>query len=144
MKQRTPEESYRPALDKAVADLQFLDPRLVALRSDTKYTSLTEASSQIKVRFWDKDYVVHYPEVSVEEVEASQESPIAIKILILHYLINADGSPLADSWVAFREFPGGRVYDAAFRQRANLRLAQTFGRDLDGFMPLLRFWAGRA
>jgi len=142
MKQRTPEESYRPALDKAVADLQFLDPRLVALRSDTKYTSLTEASSQIKVRFWDKDYVVHYPEVSVEEVEASQESPIAIKILILRYLINADGSPLADSWVAFREFPGGRVYDAAFRQRANLRLAQTFGRDLDGFMAAAEVLGG--
>ena len=142
MKQRTPEESYRPALDKAVADLQSLAPWLVALRSDTKYTSLTEASSQIKVRFWDKDYVVHYPEVSVEEVEASQEPPIAIKILILHYLINADGSPLADSWVAFREFPGGRVYDAAFRQRANLRLAQTFGRDLDGFMAAAEVLGG--
>ena len=39
MKQRTPEETYGPALDKAVGDLQSLDPLLVALRSDTKYTS---------------------------------------------------------------------------------------------------------
>ena len=69
MKQRTPEESYGPALDKAVADLQSLDPWLVALRSDTKHTSLTDTSSQIEVRFWGKDYVVRYPEISVEEVE---------------------------------------------------------------------------
>lgn len=137
MKHRTPEEAYGPALEKAVSDLRPLDPWLVALRSDTKYTSLTETSSQIEVRFWGKDYVVRYPEVSVEEVEkmaVGQEPPIAIKILILHYLINADGVHLADSWVAFRELPGGRVYDAAFRRRANLRLAQTFGRDLDGFV----------
>lgn len=134
MKQRTPAESYGPALDKAAAGLQSLDPWLVALRSDTKHTSLTDASSQIKVRFWGKDYVVRYPEISVEEVEAGQEPPIAIKILILHYLINADGARLADSWVAFRELPGGRVYDAAFRRQANLRLIQVFGSDLDGFV----------
>ena len=134
MKQRTPEESYGPALDKAVGDLQSFDPWLVALRSDTRHTSLNDASSQIEVRFWGKDYIVRYPEVSVEEMEAGQEPPIAIKILILHYLINADGVHLADSWVAFRELPGGRVYDAAFRRRANLRLAQTFGRDLGGFV----------
>jgi hypothetical protein len=134
MKPRTPEETYGPALDKAIGDLQSLDPWLVALRSDTKYTRLTDASSQMEVRFWGKDYIVHYPDISVEEAETGQEPPIAIKILILHYLINADGIPLADSWVAFRELPDGRVYDAAFRRRANLRLAQTFGSDLDGFV----------
>ena len=134
MKQRTPEEAYGPALEKAVSDMQSLDPWLVALRSDTRYTSLSDASSQIEVRFWGKDYMVRYPEISVEEVETGQEPPIAIKILVLHYLINADGAPLADAWIAFRELPDGRVYDAAFRQRANLRLAQAFGSDLDGFV----------
>ena len=134
MKQRTPEEAYGPALEKAVSDLQSLDPWLVALRSDTRYTSLTDASSKIEVRFWGKDYIVRCPEISVEEVETGQEPPIAARILILHYLINADGAPLADSWIAFRELPDGRVYDAAFRRRANLRLAQAFGSDLDGFV----------
>jgi hypothetical protein len=134
MKYRTPEETYGPALDKAVRNLQSLDPWLVALRSDTKHTSLTEASSQIEVRFWGRDYVVRHPEISVEEVEAGQGPPIATKILILHYLINADGTRLADHWISFRELPGGRVYDAAFRRRANLRLAQAFGSDLDGFV----------
>ncbi|MBM4467875.1 MAG: DUF3786 domain-containing protein, partial [Chloroflexi bacterium] len=134
MKQRTPEETYGPALDKAVGDLQSLDPWLVALRSDTKYTRLTESSGQIQVRFWGKDYLVHHPEISVEELETGQQPPIATQILILHYLINADGTRLADHWIAFRELPDGHVYDAAFRRRANLRLAQAFGSDLDGFV----------
>ena len=134
MEPRTPEETYGPALEKATGELQSLDPWLVALRSDTKYTMLTDASSQIEVRFWEKDYIVRHPEISIEEVGTGQESPIAIKILILHYLINADGTPLADSWIAFRELPDGRVYDAAFRRRARLRLAQAFGSDLDGFV----------
>lgn len=133
MEPRTPEETYGPALEKAVRELQSLDPWLVALRSDTKYTRLTELSSQIEVRFWGKNYIVRYPGISVEELETGQGPPIAIKILILHYLINADGTRLADHWVSFRELPGGRVYDAAFRRRANLRLAQAFGSDLEGF-----------
>ena len=142
MKSRTPEETYGPALEKAIGKLQSLDPWLVALRSDTKYTRLTDARGQIEVRFWEKDYIVGYPEISVEEAETGQEPPIAIRILILHYLIKADGTPLADSWVAFRELPDGRVYDAAFRRRANLRLAQTFGSDLDGFVAAAKSLGG--
>ena len=142
MKQRTPEEIYGPALDKAVSELQALDPWLVALRSDAKYTGLTDASSQIEVRFWGKDYVVGYPDISMEEMETGQEPPIAIKILVLHYLINADGTPLADFWVAFRELPDGQVYDATFRRRANLRLAQAFGSDLNGFVAAAKSLGG--
>jgi len=142
MKPRTPEETYAPALDKAVSNLQALDPWLVALRSDAKYTRLTDASSQIEVRFWGKDYIVSYPDISMEEMETGQEPPIAIKILVLHYLINADGTPLADSWVAFRELPDGHVYDATFRRRANLRLAQAFGSDLDGFVAAAKSLGG--
>ena len=121
MKQRTPEEIYGPALERAIGDLQSLDAWLVALRSDTKYTSLTDTSGQIEVTFWGKDYIVHHPEISVEEVDTGQEPPIAVKILILHYLIKADGTRLADQWISFRELPDGHVYDATLRQRANLR-----------------------
>jgi hypothetical protein len=142
MKHRSPEETYGPALEKAVRDLQSLDPWLAALRSYTKYTRLTDTSGQIEVRFWGKDYLVHYPEISVQELETEQEPPIAIKILILHYLINADGTPLADAWVSFRELPDGHVYDAAFRRRANLRLAQAFGSDLNGFVAAAKALGG--
>jgi hypothetical protein len=142
MKPRTPEETYQPALEKAVRDLQSLDPWLVALRSDTKYTRLTEISGQIEVRFWGKDYIVRYPEISVKEVETGQAPPIAIQILILHYLIKADGTRLADAWISFRELPDGHVYDSAFRQRANLRLARAFGNDLDSFVAAAKALGG--
>ena len=134
MKPRTPEETYGPALEKAVRDLRALDPWLVALRSDTKYTSFINASGQIEVRFWGSDYIVRCPEISMQEVGTGQEPPIAIQILILHYLINADGTRLADAWISFRELPDGHIYDAAFRRRANLRLAEAFGNDLEGFV----------
>jgi len=142
MKQRTPEETYGPALEKAIRDLRAFDPWLVALRSYTKYTQLTDTSGQIEVRFWGKDYLVRHPEISVEEIETGQEPPIAVKILILHYLINADGTPLADAWISFRELPDGHVYDAAFRRRANFRLAQAFGANLEGFVAAAKALGG--
>ncbi len=31
-------------------------------------------------------------------------------LLILHYLLNADGAPIEGSWLSFRELPGGLFY----------------------------------
>ncbi|MGC9335746.1 MAG: DUF3786 domain-containing protein, partial [Anaerolineae bacterium] len=59
----------------------------------------------------------------------SQEVDVATRILLLHYLLTADGTPMASQWIAFRQLPGGLGYDAAFQGRANLRLAGAFGRD---------------
>jgi hypothetical protein len=61
------------------------------------------------------------------------EADIATRILLLHYLIHADGTPLASRWIAFRNLPGGLGYDAAFQKRASQRLAHKFGRDRSAF-----------
>jgi len=59
---------------------------------------------------------------------------IFIQILILHYLINADGTPSADKWISFRELPGGLGFDPAFQQHASQPLARAFGHDAEGFV----------
>ena len=61
------------------------------------------------------------------------EADITTRLLILHYLIHADGVPPADHWIAFRELPDGRIYDAAFQKRSPARIAQVYGADAKGF-----------
>ncbi len=121
---REPREVYGPALEKARHTLGTLDPREVAWRSGTTYH---DSSRQFEVQFWGKNYLIHYPEGRVEvEKEAGREPSIAVQIIVLHYLIQADGTRLADGWISFRQLPGGRGYDPAFQRRTSQRLAQAF------------------
>ena len=134
IKPRTREEIYGPALAKAVRDLQALDPWLAAVRSGVTYRWFTATTGQFEVKFWGKDYLVNYPQIAVQEAKSGQEPSIVVQIIILHYLIHADGTPPANYWVSFHELPGGRAYYPAFQARANSRLARAFGNDLEGFV----------
>jgi len=113
--------------------MQGVEPRIIAWRSDTKYQELKEGGL-FEVMFWGKDYVVHYPEIAVQEAETGQEPPIHYQIIILHYLLTADSTPLADKWISFRDLPGGLVYDRAFQERACLPLIHAFGYNVEAFV----------
>jgi hypothetical protein len=49
---------------------------------------------------------------------------------MLHYLINADGSPLSGHKLTYKEIPGGVTYFPTFRKRAIKPLLDAFGQQL--------------
>jgi hypothetical protein len=144
LKPRTPEETYDLALKKACQDLARLAPHLIAARAGVVYRRLTDESGQFDVPFWGRQLVVTFPDGAVTEVGSEASPPIAEQILTLHYLTVADGAPMANQWVAFRELPGGMGYAPAFQGRADNRLKQTFGRDAAGFHRAARALGGES
>jgi hypothetical protein len=76
---------------------------------------------------------VAWPSGEIRRSADSAEPDVATRIVLLHYLLTADGTPLAGEWIAFRNLPGGMGYDAAFRGRSSLRIARTFGTDGPAF-----------
>jgi hypothetical protein len=133
IKLRTTEERYGPALKKAREDFRNADPYKITFCSDATYQQTTEAMGVFAVPFWGKPCLVHHPDGTVQDGATGEELPIITQILVLHYLIQADGTPMANQWVAFREMPGGLGYDSAFQGRAEHRLSTEFGRDLESF-----------
>ena len=134
MESKMPERTYGLALEKAKQDLRGRDPMMAAALSGATYEKLTASRSRFRLKFWEEEYIIDYPEVSVREEKSGQEPSIFIQILILHYLINADGTPSADKWISFRELPGGLGFDPAFQQQASQPLARAFGHDAEGFI----------
>ena len=134
MEPKTSEKTYGLALEKAKQDLRGRDPMMAAALSGATYEKLTATSGRFRLTFWGEEYTVDYPEASVREEESGQEPSIFIQILILHYLINADGTPSTDKWISFRELPGGLGFDPAFQQHASQPLARAFGHDAEGFI----------
>ena len=133
MEPKMPEKTYGLALEKAKQDLRGRDPMMAAALSGAKYEKLTASRGRFRLKFWEEEYIIGYPEASVCE-KSGQEPSIFIQILILHYLINADGTPSADKWISFRELPGGLGFDPAFQQHASQPLARAFGHDAEGFV----------
>ena len=134
MESKMPEKTYGLALEKAKQDLRGCDPMMAAALSGATYEKLRASRGRFRLKFWEEEYVIDYPEALVREEKSGQEPSIFIQILILHYLINADGTPSADKWISFRELPGGRGFDPAFQQRASQPLARAFGHDAEGFI----------
>jgi hypothetical protein len=141
-KPRAPEETYGPSLEKAQQAFPQLDPDEVAARAGVSYAASTPDSGRFLVPFMNTLYDVEWPGGTVRRATDRQPAAVTTQILVLHYLLTADGSPLVDRWIAFRNLPGGLGYDAAFTRRANLRLAGAFGADRAAFEHAARTLSG--
>ena len=128
---RSQQEGYLAALNQAVQRLQKLDPYQAAYMAGCDYRA-EGAEGRFTVPFFGQEHAVTFPKIGVLNASGA-EADITSRLLILHYLIHADGVLPADQWIAFRELPDGRIYDAAFQKRSPIRLVQTYGTDARGF-----------
>jgi hypothetical protein len=136
-KPRTPEETYGPAVRKALSALPHRDPGQIAARA-----AVVLDKGTFQVPFLGSIYLVRWPEGAILRASDQAEPDVATRILLLHYLLTADGTPLAAKWIAFRNLPGGLGYDAAFQGRASLRLARAFGTCRSAFEAAARALGG--
>lgn len=113
-----------PALAKALEELRALDPYEVAAKAGATVVQAGPTLA-LSLPYYGQELVLAWP--SGEVLTTSRPLFAAAHLVVLHYLIAADGAPMADRWLSFRELPDGRVYDAAFRQRACEPLVARFG-----------------
>ena len=68
------------------------------------------------------------------EEEGIEKPPSKLlQILLMHYLINAKGTPVAYEWIAYRNLPGGHLFEGRFWQLALVTLIKTFSNDVESF-----------
>jgi len=134
MSQLDPNRRFQFAQDKALADWAAADPaRCAALAGG----SLTPDG--VSVPFFGRPHLITHPDGAVRAINpAHAEAPprdahVSIQIVLLHYLLTADGTPPADRWLAFRELPDGLFYAQAFAGHAEGLLAEKLGADLPRF-----------
>ncbi len=126
-------DQLREAREKARRELEALDPSWVASRSATTYSY---ADSTFTVPFFGEDHLVNYP---AGEVVRADGGPVGgmVEIIILHYLVGADGTAVAERWVSYRDLPGARYHEPAFVAEVEGPLSH----GLAGRLDSLRDWA---
>lgn len=131
------------ALRLAREDLRGQHPMDVARRAGVRYRAESDERGSFELACLNRRYQVNHPDGLVKSVDTAEEPNYALCLLILHYLGHADGRRLADRWIAFRELPGGLMYERAVRRRAEPPLTSAFGQNLDRFRHAARALGGR-
>lgn len=120
--------SLDDAFEKSIQELKGQSPFVVASKSGASYDD-----GVFRLRFFDRTFVVHHPEVRVEAADAKGAPPDRLQVLFLHYLVSATGKEVADKWIGYRNLPGAYLFESKFSQGVVGPLIRAFGNDIEGF-----------
>jgi len=132
-KKSTWEEAVELAFSSAQKRLRAMDPKEVAKRSASQWGT-GDRGEYLEVTFLNQRYRVILPDLEVRD-EMGEIPPMVRRVLILHYLIGAQGRELTGRWIDFRSLPGGVVYYPVFRGRVISRLVRMFGERPGDLIP---------
>jgi hypothetical protein len=123
---------YRMALEHARERFSGRDPRIDAETAGARYVDMGGGCGEFEIPVLGQPYVVSWPDLRTRDVHGQEAAPV-LQILLLHYLLTADGITPRGQWVSFRELPNGRIYYPAFREGSERRLLERFGSDIRAF-----------
>ena len=128
-----PTESYydgydlEPAYKLAREQLaEIEDIEQLCIKSNAGYL-VTGSQKEIAIEYLNQLYRITMPNVEVLLANSKEEVPIRDRVLILHYLLSAKGTPITNKLIAFKELPGGGNYSRAFSKRAIEPLVEHLG-----------------
>ena len=144
-----PERRFADALAKAREEWAAAAAAAGAARAGCQLTD-----GGVLVPLFGRPHLVTHPDGEVTALTAGgdpaapgEPAHIAVAILLLHYLLLADGAPPAGAWSAYRELPDGLFYAASFADRAEMPLTRAFAGSpaaLDAFRVASRAAGGDA
>lgn len=120
-------ENYRIAYRFAREELRKSDIKERCQKALATFEEEGPEKGSIALQFMNKPHIVTYPEFEVYRTPR-EEVPIWAKIIILHYLIMADGSEPSNELITIRQLSGGEIYYPNFAKRVTQRLSREFGR----------------
>ncbi len=118
---------YEAAYQKAKKDLEGINPYVVASMSGVSFDE-----GRFIIPFFNHSFFIHHPAVKVEGLDRDTPLPQWLEILLMHYLLTADGTPVSDMWINYRHLPGAQLFERRFDKMAIARLTNTFGNDARG------------
>jgi hypothetical protein len=115
-------------LKKALDEYQSKKPLEMAWKTGADFQG-----DRFKMDFMGAPVELTYPEGILSEQKGGKELGLIERILVLHYLSFAGGSPILNQKITFKELPGGSIYIEPFSNRCLRPFIAMFGDDLTSF-----------
>ena len=130
------ELAYRLAGEK-LAEIDDIERQ--CRQSGAQYLASQKA---IGLGYINQSYLITLPDVEISMMNKEREVPLRDKILILHYLIMAKGTPLSNKVITFKELPEGTNYFPTFYQRSIKPLIDNFSNEPERLLDTARILDG--
>jgi NADH-quinone oxidoreductase subunit E len=87
----------------------------------------SQVKKTISLKYLNQSHSISLPDGEISLPDSEEPVPIREKILILHYLTSAKGTPSSNQMITYKELPGGANYFTSFSQRVIKPLLDHFG-----------------
>jgi hypothetical protein len=128
-------DDYKNTLEIAKEEFRKKDPRKMASDSRAEYRP-NPSGGTIELLVLNRPITITWPEGKIMAPAGTKELSFQEQGLVMHYLIQAKGAPITETWITFREIPSGEFYYSAFVKRAKEPLVKTFGDQPDLLVEL--------
>ena len=125
------QKNYQQSFDLASASIKKMNLEERAKKAGADYQK-GEEREIITIHFFSAPYHIQFPQIEFYS-PAKKVVSLVTRILLLHYLIRADGNPLTGKWVAYKDIPGGLLYAGVFARRVTEPLQRKFGKSAESF-----------
>lgn len=115
------QDSMLRQMDELRLVVQSYQPKSLASKCGAVYEDST-----LCLRYWMQQVEIAWPALTMTFQHNQRSLSVFDSAVILYYLRYADGEPMADRWVSFRELPGGSFYHQAFQGYSGDLLARAY------------------
>ncbi|MGD0230423.1 MAG: DUF3786 domain-containing protein [Syntrophorhabdales bacterium] len=135
------QKAYRKTLDIAASRLLDLPLEERAAKAGVAITHEGDVS-RVSVPFFDETIDITIPGLTFKNTRGTNIT-LTARIIILHYIIHASGSPVGTELVPYEDIPGCRPYLPVFERRVTRPLIGAFGYARDAFVAAGKTLGGR-
>lgn len=122
-------QGYKLAYKLACEQLTRIDDIKEQCRKSGAQYQEIDSQQVVIVEYLNRSYQVTFPNADISLIDSPEEVPIRDKVLILHYLTLAKGTPIANKMITFKELPEGSNYFPTFSKRTIKPLLDHFGNE---------------
>jgi len=130
-------ESMLRQLDVLRSEISATQPGRLAVNCGGKLTN-----QQICLTYWGQEVGISWPDLKARKISDGSECSVYDAGMLLYYLREADGTPMADHWLGYRELPGGNFYSQAFQGYSGDRLARAYGENPEAYVKAAQILDG--
>jgi hypothetical protein len=131
------QESMLRRLEVLRATLREHAPEALAARSGGSL-----GREGLLLTYWGQPVAVSWPDLNAISLPDGSPCSTFYAAVLLYYLHTADGTPMAEHWIGFRELPDGAFYHQAFQGYSGDRLARAYDQNPAAFDSASRALGG--